>query len=90
MLESAAEKEIILKRKVGTVGNIVHSSVPINNNEDFNELIRKWAPENVKVEKRDVLSHHEVLTRLDGYDPERGVKVVGHRGYFLKKWGVFL
>jgi seryl-tRNA synthetase len=30
------------------------------------------------------------LTRLDGYDPERGVKVVGHRGYFLKKWGVFL
>jgi len=33
---------------------------------------------------------HEVLSRLDGYDPERGVKVVGHRGYFLKKWGVFL
>jgi seryl-tRNA synthetase len=31
-----------------------------------------------------------VLTRLDGYDPERGVKVVGHRGYFLRKWGVFL
>ena len=44
----------------------------------------------VKVEKRDVLSHHEVLTRLDGYDPERGVKVVGHRGYFLRNWGVFL
>lgn len=37
-----------------------------------------------------MLSHHEVLLRLDGYDPERGVKVVGHRGYFLKKWGVFL
>lgn len=36
------------------------------------------------------MSHHEVLTRLDGYDPERGVKVVGHRGYFLRKWGVFL
>ncbi len=27
---------------------------------------------------------------MDGYDPDRGVKVVGHRGYFLKKWGVFL
>lgn len=51
---------------------------------------RTWAPEGVTVEKRDVLSHHEVLTRLDGYDPERGVKVVGHRGYFLRKWGVFL
>jgi seryl-tRNA synthetase len=36
------------------------------------------------------LSHHEVLSRLDGYDAERGVKVVGHRGYFLKNYGVFL
>jgi seryl-tRNA synthetase len=27
---------------------------------------------------------------LDGYESERGVKVVGHRGYFLKQWGVFL
>ena len=33
---------------------------------------------------------HEVLDKLDGYDPERGVKVVGHRGYFLRRWGVFL
>lgn len=31
-----------------------------------------------------------MLTRLDGYEAERGVKVVGHRGYFLKRWGVFL
>jgi len=35
-------------------------------------------------------SDHDVLSKLDGYDPERGVKVVGHRGYFLKQWGVFL
>lgn len=42
------------------------------------------------VEKKSVLSHHEVLLRLDGYDPDRGVKVVGHRGYFLRQWGVFL
>jgi len=42
------------------------------------------------VEKRDCLSHHEVLTRLDGYDPERGVKIVGHRGYCLTGYGLFL
>ncbi|RAL60191.1 hypothetical protein DID88_000813 [Monilinia fructigena] len=42
------------------------------------------------VEKKDVLSHHEVLTRLDGYDPERGVKVVGHRELFLKEMGCLL
>lgn len=42
------------------------------------------------VAKRNCLSHHDVLSRLDGYEAERGVKVVGHRGYFLKHWGVFL
>lgn len=90
LLDLAVEKEKILKAKIGTIGNFVHDSVPVSDNEDNNELIRNWEPEGVKVEKRDVLSHHEVLARLDGYDPERGVKVVGHRGYFLRNWGVFL
>jgi len=27
---------------------------------------------------------------IDGYDPERGVKVAGHRAYFLRGWGVKL
>ena len=58
--------------------------------QDDNVVLKKWAPENVTVEKRDCLSHHEVLTRLDGYDPERGVKVVGHRGYCLTGYGLFL
>lgn len=90
LLESVAAKKDLLDKKIKTIGNIVHDSVPVNNDEDHNALQRTWSPEGVTVEKRDVLSHHEVLTRLDGYDPERGVKVVGHRGYFLKKWGVFL
>lgn len=30
------------------------------------------------------------LTTTYRYDAARGTKVVGHRGYFLKKWGVFL
>ncbi|TVY49490.1 Serine--tRNA ligase, cytoplasmic [Lachnellula occidentalis] len=90
LIESAASKDVTLKKKIGTIGNIVHDSVLVNDNEDFNPELRTWQPEGVKVEKKDVLSHHEVLTRLDGYDPERGVKVVGHRGYFLRKWGVFL
>ncbi|KAI5798990.1 hypothetical protein EDC01DRAFT_721553 [Geopyxis carbonaria] len=86
----AVEKEAQMNKKLGTIGNLVHDSVPVHNNEDNNELIRSWTPEGVTVEKRDCLSHHDVLARLDGYEPERGVKVVGHRGYFLKQWGVFL
>ncbi|KAH6603368.1 seryl-trna synthetase [Trichoderma cornu-damae] len=90
LIESAAEKDALLKVKVKSVGNIVHDSVPVSNNEDDNAVQRTWTPEGVTVEKRPVLSHHEVLLRLDGYDPDRGVKVVGHRGYFLRQWGVFL
>ncbi|KAK0392163.1 hypothetical protein NLU13_1661 [Sarocladium strictum] len=90
LVDSAAEKDRLLQAKVKTVGNYVHDSVPVSDNEDHNGIQKKWAPEGVTVEKKSVLSHHEVLLRLDGYDPERGVKVVGHRGYFLRQWGVFL
>ncbi len=54
-------------------------------------MVRTWTPEGLKIEKNEkLLSQHEVLARIDGYDPERGVKVMGHRGYFLKDWGVLL
>lgn len=88
--EEAVEKEKIRDRRCKTIGNYVHESVPINDNEDFNEVIKTWAPEGVKVEKKDCLSHHEVMTRAELYDGERGAKLVGHRGYFLRKWGVLL
>jgi seryl-tRNA synthetase len=87
----AAEKLVKLLQKVKSIGNYVHDSVPLSDNEDNNAEIRKWAPEGVAVEhKKDFLSHHGVLTRLDGYDPERGVKIVGHRGYCLTGYGLFL
>lgn len=53
-------------------------------------MIRKWAPEGANLQKGDCLSHHEVLTRIDGYDSDRGVKIVGHRGYCLTGYGLFL
>lgn len=58
--------------------------------KDNNSLIRDWAPEGVDLGKQGSLSHHEVLTRIDGYDSERGVKIVGHRGYCLTGYGLFL
>jgi seryl-tRNA synthetase len=36
-IDSAAEKDIALKKKIGTIGNIVHESVPVNNNEVPNQ-----------------------------------------------------
>ena len=33
LVESAAEKDSILRKKIGTIGNIVHESVPTSNDE---------------------------------------------------------
>lgn len=88
--EVAEEKYAALLKKVKSIGNYVHDTVPLSDNEDNNRLERDWAPEGTTPEKKDCLSHHEVLTRLDGYDAERGVKIVGHRGYFLTDYGWFL
>ncbi|KAJ5888882.1 hypothetical protein N7495_008923 [Penicillium taxi] len=88
--DAALQKEVQRDRKIRTIGNFVHESVPISNNEDDNKVIKTYAPPSNKLGGPDCLSHHEVLTRLDGYDPERGVKIVGHRGYCLTGYGLFL
>ena len=88
--ELVLQKEKALNARLKTIGNYVHESVPVSDNEDNNEVLKKWAPGGVTVEKKECLSHHEVLTRIDGYDPERGTKIAGHRGYCLTGYGVFL
>lgn len=98
LTEKEQQADAELRFKVNQVGNIVHESVVDSLDEENNELVRTWKPESLKeigaiaaaTNAPAKLSHHEVLLRLDGYDPERGVKIVGHRGYFLRKWGVFL
>ncbi|KAL8790873.1 MAG: hypothetical protein Q9195_006145 [Heterodermia aff. obscurata] len=88
--ESAIQKQAALDKKLKTIGNYVHDSVPVSKTEDDNPVIRHWEPKGAKLEKRDCLSHHEVLQRIDGYDQARGTKVAGHRGYCLTGYGVFL
>lgn len=98
LIEREQAEDKALKNKVNQVGNIVHPSVVVSNDEDNNELVRTWKPESLKevgpvasnTGKPATLSHHEILLRLDGYDPERGVKISGHRGFFLRNYGVFL
>lgn len=98
LTEKEQEQDKDLKKKVFEVGNIVHPSVVVSNDEDNNEMVRSWKPETLPevgtnascTGKPAKLSHHEVLLRLDGYDPERGVKISGHRGYFFRNYGVFL
>ncbi|CEP07036.1 hypothetical protein [Parasitella parasitica] len=91
LITQAKDKEISWKNKLNLLGNIVHESVPTSMDEDNNEVIRSYDHNDVKPVKRtDIMSHHEVLSRLDGYDQERGAKIAGHRGYFLTGVGVDL
>lgn len=90
MEETMKEKESQLHGILKNMGNIVHPSVIASPNEDNNELVRFW-PAPIQTGKDPLaLPHHQVLARIDGYDPKRGAKVMGHRGYFLKNWGVRL
>ncbi|KAJ5095157.1 hypothetical protein N7532_007448 [Penicillium argentinense] len=88
--DKAIQVENERDRKIRTIGNYVHESVPVSQTEDDNQIIKNWKPEDAAMDRPGCLSHHEVLTRLDGYDPERGVKIVGHRGYCLTGYGLFL
>ena len=89
--DEANQKLVKLNQKAKSVGNYVHKDVPVSGTEDDNAVVKTWAPEGRKAEfKENAIPHHGVLTRLNGYDPERGVKIVGHRGYCLTGYGLFL
>ena len=89
----AAEKEqqdlkVLVDSLVGKVGNFVDDSVPVSKDEDKDNLVvRTWG---VPRNPAGLLNHHDLLWRIGGYEPERGVAVAGHRGYFLRDVGVML
>lgn len=67
----------------------MHDSVIVSNNEDNNEVVRSWGTK-IDMKVNSTLGkchHHEVMAMIDGYDPKRGSKIAGHRGYFLKGYG---
>jgi seryl-tRNA synthetase len=70
------------------VPNIPDMSVPEGESDADNQEIRAWG---VKPEfSFEPKSHLELMTALDIADFERGVKVSGFRGYFLKNESVAL
>jgi seryl-tRNA synthetase len=104
LAKAADDKEAELNAKLGLIGNIVHSSCVDSKDEKDNERVKLWWPEG-RTEAQEQLrreaivdgkgvpglySHHEVLEKIGGYDPIRGAKVSGHRGYFLTGPGVDL
>ncbi|NXE85608.1 SYSC protein, partial [Cochlearius cochlearius] len=69
------------------IGNLLHPSVPISNDEDAdNKVERIWGD----CSCRKKYSHVDLVVMVDGYEGEKGAIVAGSRGYFLKGPLVFL
>lgn len=70
------------------IPNIPHEDVPVGDDEEDNELIRKWGePRDFNF---DFKPHWELGEDLDILDFERGTKVTGSRFTFLKGAGARL
>lgn len=68
------------------VGNWLHESVPVSNDEDENGVERTWGD----CEAKHKYSHVDLIHMIDGMNGEKGAVVSGGRGYFLTGPAVFL
>jgi seryl-tRNA synthetase len=86
-----SEKEILQveydrNESLKEMGNILHESVPITDNEDFNRVERTKGD----CETKKKWSHVDLVEFIDGVDSIKGANVSGSRGYFAKGPVVFL
>ncbi|EKX73030.1 seryl-tRNA synthetase, putative [Theileria equi strain WA] len=75
------------------VGNIVDKDTVQSKDESLNRVLRKWHGEHAEVPKppaQRILQHHEILTKINGLECNKGVEIAGHRGFFLKGAGCLL
>ena len=80
--ETLVNTLVKLDQLVSFVPNVPLTEVPIGKDETGNVEVKKWG----KIPKFDfeLKSHLELGLSLDLFDLERGSKVSGFRGYFLK------
>jgi len=71
----------IVEKKLSLVGVMIAPEVPVSLDEKDNLELYKCG----KIpEIPNFKPHNELLAMIDGYEPERGARVAGHRGYYLK------
>jgi len=80
--------EVELKKLISYVPNVPLDEVPVGKDATANKEIKKWGkiPKFIFSPK----SHIDLGLDLDILDLERGSKVSGYRGYFLKNQGAVL
>jgi len=91
--EEVQAKEDLWKKALINIGNLVSNECPVSDTEDDNAILRQWSPEGMDLRPElpePKLPHDQLLWRIGGYDPDRGNKIAGHRGYFLLGAGMLL
>ncbi|XP_014258889.1 serine--tRNA ligase, cytoplasmic [Cimex lectularius] len=80
------ETELERTKALSELGNHLHPSVPISDNEDENAVVRTWGDTSVKKK----YSHVDLIHMIDGLESEAGAAVAGGRGFYLKGPAVLL
>lgn len=69
-----------------SIGNLVHDSVPVHDDEAHNAVTRTWGTRREKQR----FNHVDLVGLTEIADLERGASTAGGRGYYLKGDGVLL
>uniref|UniRef100_A0A7S1QH77 serine--tRNA ligase n=1 Tax=Alexandrium catenella TaxID=2925 RepID=A0A7S1QH77_ALECA len=95
-LDKESDKLLELRdKKLGSIGNIVHDSVPVSQDEDKdNRVDGMWGVprsfEGIKYQTNGFRPHFELLEMIGAVNFAAGQEVFGSRGYFLTGPGVLL
>lgn len=79
---TAAERD----KALSELGNLLHPSVPISDNEDENAVVRTFGDTSIKKK----YSHYDLIHMIGGIESEKGAAVAGGRGYYLKGPAIML
>lgn len=83
-----AEIEQQFQQLMYQIPNVPAPDVPVGPDESGNQIFRQVG--DVPKFSFQPRPHHEIMTNLGWLDTERGVKIGGFRGYFLKGEGLLL
>ncbi|CAG9463890.1 unnamed protein product [Pedinophyceae sp. YPF-701] len=72
------------------IGNLVHDSVPVSDDEANNVVVRTWGTPRKASDGQKLFNHVDLVQMLGIVNLEKGTEVAGNRGYYLLGEGVLL
>eukprot|EP00976_Prorocentrum_cordatum_P034870 708794-Prorocentrum_minimum.AAC.3 len=84
------EAEAACMAELNKIGNLVHDSVPLHDDEDNNKIEKLFGTPRQAKEGEKLYNHVDLVKMLDIVELEKGQEVAGGRGYYLKGEGMLL